>query len=77
LTQFVNLGVNPSFLRLEAFDGGVDDFGSQLLGWHVNGGRFKCLGVETILHLATVYRDKWVGQSVMKCDLREGGHARK
>jgi hypothetical protein len=38
LPQFLNLGVNPSFLRLEAFDGGVDDFGSQLLGWHVNGG---------------------------------------
>jgi hypothetical protein len=38
LPQFVDLGVNPSFLRLEAFDGSVDDFGSQLLGWHVIGG---------------------------------------
>jgi hypothetical protein len=36
LSQLVNLGVNPSFLRLEAFDGSVDDFGSQLWGWHVN-----------------------------------------
>jgi hypothetical protein len=36
LTQIVNLGVNPTLLRLEAFDGSVDDFGSQLLGWHVN-----------------------------------------
>jgi len=38
LPQFFDLGVNPSFLRLEAFDGGVDDFGSQFLGWHVSGG---------------------------------------
>ena len=38
LPQLFDLGVNPSFLRLEAFDGGVDDFGSQLLGWHVIGG---------------------------------------
>jgi len=61
LPQFVNLGVNPSFLRLEAFDGGVDDFGSQLLGWHVNG-RSKYSSVETILHLAPVNRDKWDGE---------------
>ena len=36
LTQFVNLEVNPSFLRLEAFDRSVDDFSGQLLGWHVS-----------------------------------------
>jgi len=59
LTQFVNLGVYPSFLRLEAFDGSVDDFGSQLLAWHVKWGRSKYSGVETILHPAPVNRDKW------------------